>query len=336
MVFSRPLTPDSSFLFLYMPANLPRVYHKKEEQLRFAQSPEEKISILKEMLAVMPKHKGTDNLRAELNRKISKLKKAAKKKPQVQRVDIYTVAKGGIGQVVLMGPPNSGKSTILSKLTNAKPEIASYPFTTQKPDVGMIEFENVNIQLVDTPPLYEDFHPPWLFALGRASDILAGVVNGSRDPESKLQELLRRLEEGNMFLQSLDFYEGDELLPKSGFVFITGVDKDNINKLSRKYNGRIDLIAFPEEGNFSGIKKKVYNSLGVIRIYTKAPGKEPDFTEPVVLDKGSTVLDAAYEIHKDFAEKMKYTRLWRGDSNPRHVGSDEVLQEGDVVEFHSR
>jgi ribosome-interacting GTPase 1 len=320
-----------------MPANLTQIYHKIEEQYRFATSTEEKISLLKEMLAVMPKHKGTDGLRAELNSKIAKLKKEAKKRPQVQRLDLHHVPKMGIAQVVLMGPPNSGKSTILSKLTNAKVEIASYPFTTQKPNVGMIKFENVQIQLVDTPPLYENFHPPWLFAIGRTSDILIGVIDGSKEnPEEELVSLLSRLEEGALFLQSRHYYQGDDLLRKNGFVIITRSDNADLERLNKNYVDRLDIVVFDLNVDFESLKRKIYNFLDVIRIYTKPPGKETDFNVPVVLRKGATVLDAAYEIHKDFADKMKYTWLWRGTGNPRQVSPEEVLKEGDIVEFHSR
>lgn len=331
-----PLTLLSIELLFYMPANLPRIYHKKEERLRFAESPEEKISILKEMLAVMPKHKGTDNLRAELNSRIAKLKREAKKRPKIQRLDLYTVAKEGIGQVVLIGPPNAGKSTILSRLTNAKPDVAPYPFTTQRPDVGMIEYKNVQIQLVDTPPLYEGFHPPWLFAISRNSDILIGVADGSINTGGSLKKLLSLLEKGSMFLQSRDYYKDEELMPKQGFIFITRPNSNTLLELKRKYEERLDIIGFSFDMDLGAIKERIFNSLGVIRIYTKSLGKEADFSEPVVLDKGSTVLDAAYEIHKDFAERMKYTRLWREDNNPRRVGVNEILQEGDIVEFHTR
>jgi ribosome-interacting GTPase 1 len=320
-----------------MPANLPQVYHKIEGRLKFADAPEEKISILREMLAVMPKHKGTDGLRAELNSKIAKLKKEAKKKPQAKRLDMNYVPKMGIAQVVLMGAPNSGKSTLLSKLTNASPDIANYPFTTQKPDVGMIEFENVQIQLVDTPPLYENFHPPWLLALGRSSDILIGMIDGKKDNLVKeLKSLLSRLENGSIYLESRDYYQGDELMEKRGFIIVSRSSDKSFESLIEKYGDRLDFVSFELKAGTEDMKKKIYDSLNQIRIYTKPPGKEADFTEPVVLRKGATVLDAAYNIHKDFADKMKYTRLWRGDNNPRQVGPEEVLTEGDVVEFHSR
>jgi ribosome-interacting GTPase 1 len=320
-----------------MPANLPQIYHKIEGRLKFATTSEEKISILKEMLAVMPKHKGTDGLRAELNSKIAKLKKEAKKKPQARRLDMNYVPKMGIAQVVLMGAPNSGKSTILAKLTNASPEVASYAFTTQKPDVGMIEFENVQIQLVDTPPLYENFHPPWLLALGRSSDVIIALIDGRKaNLVKELNSLLNRLEKGSIYLQSKDVYTGEELMKKKGFVVVSGGDEITIEILRESYSKRFDILSFNLNDDFGSLKKRIYSFLNLIRIYTKPPGKEADFTEPVVLPKSSTVLDAAYHIHKDFADKMKYTKLWRGNKNPKQVGPEEILTEGDVVEFHSR
>jgi uncharacterized protein len=320
-----------------MPANLPTIYHKIEARLKFADTSEEKISILREMLAVMPKHKGTDGLRAELNSKIAKLKKEAKKKPQARRLDLTHVPKMGIAQVVLMGPPNSGKSSFLAKLTNATPEIASYPFTTQKPDVGMIEFENVQIQLVDTPPLYENFHPPWLLALGRSSDVIIGMINGSKaNTEKELDSFLKRLETGSIFLESKDYYKNDELMKKNGFIVVSNAKKRDLSLLRKEYGDRLNFYAFVLNSELDELKKNIYDFLSLIRIYTKAPGKEADFSEPVVLRIGATVEDAAYNIHKDFADKMKYTKLWRGSNNPRQVGPEEILMEGDVVEFHSR
>jgi hypothetical protein len=236
-----------------------------------------------------------------------------------------------------MGAPNSGKSALLAAMTNATPEVASYPFTTQKPDVGMIEFENVQIQLVDTPPLYENFHPPWLLALGRSSNVIIGMISGSKsNPEKELDSLLSRLETGSIFLESRDFYNGEDLMRKNGFIIVSRSSEDKIKLLREKYGERLDFQRFELNSEVEILKKEIYDFLNLIRIYTKPPGKEADFTEPVVLSKGSTVEDAAYHIHKDFANKMKYTKLWRGSNNPRQVGPEEVLMEGDVVEFHSR
>jgi len=179
-----------------MPANLPPQYYEAERRYRQAQSYEEKIAILQEMLAIMPKHKGTDKLQAELRAKISKLKKTAQKKTGPRRKGFsYRIPREGIAQVALIGPPNSGKSSILATLTKTKPEIADYPFTTYEPSVGMLTWENVKIQLVDTPPIAEEFKIPWLGEVLRGADLLLIVLDlGKDDILDRAEEVLKKLE----------------------------------------------------------------------------------------------------------------------------------------------
>jgi ribosome-interacting GTPase 1 len=163
------------------------------------------------------------------------------------------------------------------------------------------------------------------------------LVDGSvANPLKELDLLLGKLEEGLIFLESRDYYKGDELIGKKGFVMVSRVSTRSLETFRKKYGDRLDFVRFDLSSDMEDLKRNIYNFLNCIRIYTKRPGKEADFTEPVVLKKGATVLDAAYEIHKDFADKMKYTWLWRGGNNPRQVSPGEVLTEGDVVEFHSK
>jgi len=319
-----------------MPANLPPVYHEIERKLRYAQSPEEKILIINEMIAVMPKHKGTDKLLADLRRKISQLKKEVGKKPHAQRADLYTVMKEGAGQVVIIGAPNSGKSTILATLTNAKPLVGDFPFTTGKPEVGMMKFENVQIQLVDTPPLTEEHNPPWLLALARASNALLLTIPCKQNPTKELELMLRLLENGSIFLTRKDYkFEVKELMQKYGIIILTKDCSHNVVSLiEREFPERFELFSIDLNGRNAELRKKIFEYIDVIRVYTKPPGKEADFSEPVILKKGSTVIDAAYTIHKDFAEKLKYARLWRDRVNGRMTKRDLVLLDGDVIEFH--
>ena len=134
-----------------MPANLPPQYFEAEKNFRSAKSPLEKIAALEEMLAIMPKHKGTDHLRAELRGRIAKLTQALDKKTAIHRVSM-AIEKEGAGQVAVTGLPNAGKSQLVSSITNASPTVAEYPFTTQAATPGMMGFENIKIQLIDTPP----------------------------------------------------------------------------------------------------------------------------------------------------------------------------------------
>ncbi len=318
-----------------MPANLPPMYYEIEKRLRYAQSPEEKIQLIMQMIAVMPKHKGTDHLQAELRRKISLLKREAAKTPKVQRADLFSVPKEGAGQIVLIGKPNSGKSTILSFLTNAKPDIGDYPFTTQKPEVGMVKFENVNIQLVDTPPICNEHKPPWLLAVARSSDAL-GIIITPEKPIESLKELINILEEGNMFVSKRLETPRVELMPKRGFVILNMFEdvKEVQEEIEKEFPDRFEMLKFDIFGENEEIRRKMFEYLDIIRVYTKPPGKEPELSIPVILKRNDKVEDAAVEIHKDFAEKLRYARLWRKDIKGLMVKRDFILEDGDIIEFH--
>ena len=174
-----------------MPANLPPQYFEAEKRYREAVTPEAKVEALEDMLMIMPKHKGTDKLRADLRRKISKFKsQSQQKKGASRRESAYTIEREGAAQVVVTGPPNSGKSTLVSKLTNAKPDIAEFPHTTWQPTPGMVSYENIQFQLVDTPPINKEFMDPWMGDLLRRTDILALVIDLHGDPLGQVEETL--------------------------------------------------------------------------------------------------------------------------------------------------
>ena len=159
-----------------MPANLPPHFHTLSAKLKETKDPEEKISILEELLAIVPKHKGTEKIQKDLKRKIAKLKKQKPKKTKGRTLS-YSIPKEGAGQVVIIGPTNSGKSSLLNNLTNAKAKIASYPFTTKIPRPAMMPYENILIQLIDTPPLSKEFSPPWLKEILKQADLLIVVFD---------------------------------------------------------------------------------------------------------------------------------------------------------------
>jgi hypothetical protein len=144
-----------------MPANLTPDYLAAEREYKSAQTNAEKIAALERMMATLPKHKGTEKLQADLRRRLSQARKESQKKSPAHAAPFYAVEKEGAGQVVLIGPPNSGKSQLVATLTNAEPEIADYPFTTRFPTPGMMPYEDVQIQLVDLPPISAEFMEPW-------------------------------------------------------------------------------------------------------------------------------------------------------------------------------
>jgi ribosome-interacting GTPase 1 len=328
-----------------VPANLPPQYFEAEKRYRFAKDPKDKLKILQEMFAIMPKHKGTDKLQADLKFRISKLKKEIQQKKKVaRRGDQYFVEKEGAAQVILIGAPNVGKSQILCSLTNATPEVAPYPYTTLKPLCGMIPFENIQIQLVDTPPISPDFMEPWLSGIIRNADLILLVVDlGSENMIEDNEIVFRRLEEYKIQLESQEGETNpwDGVAHKKTSLLGNKIDlegsEENLAVLKDSYGERFPIspISALKGTNLEKLKRNIFERLEILRVYTKTPGKKADFEDPVILKIGSTLLDAARAIHKDFARDLKYARIWgEGVYDGQMVQKDFILKDGHVVEFH--
>ena len=159
-----------------MPANLTPDYHRAEERFRHARTVEEKIDALEEMLRVVPKHKGTDGLQGDLKARLAKLKKQPASKAG-KATHSHLIPREGAGQVALVGPPNTGKSSLVAALTKAKPEIAPYPFTTREPHAGMMDWEDVRVQLIDTPPITADYLESYLSSTVQVADAALLMVD---------------------------------------------------------------------------------------------------------------------------------------------------------------
>jgi hypothetical protein len=314
-----------------MPANLPPQYHEAEENYRLAKTIPEKVAALEEMLAIMPKHKGTDHLRAELRRRIAKLIEASGKKLATKRTSTV-IPKEGAAQLAVIGLPNSGKSQLVSSITNASPTVAEYPFTTHSATPGMMEFENIKIQLIDTPPLVSPAIDFWLPPLLRRADALLVMVDLANAPEAQMEAITEQL--NNM---RIEIGEDKTKALIVGNKLDLDNAKQNYTALKNKYEGQFPLVAISARDGtgLEELKLKLYQFLDIIRVYTKAPGEKPDFTDPIVLRRGSTLEDAAAEVHKDFRDKLKYARLW---GSGKHEGimakRDHILQDGDIIELH--
>jgi len=314
-----------------MPANLPPQYFEAEKRFREAKTPADKIDALEDMLAIMPKHKGTDHLKAELRARIAKLTQMAGKKLATQRASMM-IEKEGAAQVVVIGMPNSGKSRLVATVTNASPTVADYPFTTHQATPGMMEFENIKIQLIDTPPITEQNMEWWLPHMIRRADGILIIVDLSDAPLDQLETLITELENKRI-----------AILENQLKTLIVGnkIDLDNARQnyqaLLDKYGGRLPLIAISARDGtgLEELKHKTYQVLNIIRVYTKTPGQKPDFTDPIILERGSTLEDAAAEVHKDFAAQLKYARIW---GSGKHDGimakRNHVLEDGDIIELH--
>jgi ribosome-interacting GTPase 1 len=327
-----------------LPANLPPAYFEAEKRYREAKTPGEGIAALEEMLAIMPKHKGTDKLKADLRRRISKLRsKQHEKKKAGKRDSSFKVEREGVGQAVVIGAPNVGKSALVAALTNADPQVADFPHSTWKPTPGMMYFEDIQIQLIDTPPISREYMEPLFFDMVRRSDIMLVVVDVHTDPLQQLEETVSVLKERRIVPRRLErLYEDD-----AGLTFLPLlVIANKIDDQSSEENFEIfkslledDWPVIPVSArtgrNLDVLKDSIYQTLDIMRIYTKVPGKEPDLTAPFVLKKGSTLEELALKIHKDFSAKLKYARLWGARVyDGQMVQRDHVLQDGDIVELH--
>jgi ribosome-interacting GTPase 1 len=327
-----------------MPANLPPEYLEVEKRYRAAKNPTEKLACLEDMLTLLPKHKGTDKLRADLRRRISKVKASSQaKKSAGKRESAFQIDKEGAGQVVVVGPANVGKSALVARLTNANPEVADFPLTTWKPTPGMMPVENIQIQLVDTPPLNRDYVEPELLDLIRRSDLILLVVDLQTDPVQQLEEAANLLEENRIIPRHLrDRYEDERLLKFIPCLVLANKNDDqntdeNLEIFRELANNDWPMISVSTitGRNLELLKNTLVQELQIIRVYSKAPGKEPDLTSPFVLKTGSTVEDFAGKVHKDFANKLKIAKVW-GDGvfDGQMVQRDYILKDGDVVELH--
>ncbi|HOV86135.1 MAG TPA: TGS domain-containing protein [Syntrophobacteraceae bacterium] len=327
-----------------MPANLPPHYYEAEKRFREAKTSEGKIEALEEMLTIMPKHKGTDKLRADLRRRIGKLKdQAQQKKGGARRAATFSIEREGAAQVLVVGAPNVGKSSLVACLSNACPEVAEFPHTTWKPTPGMAPFENIQFQLVDTPAITLERIDPGMTDLMRRADILVILVDLHADPLQQLEDTLKILEGLRIYPLGRPV-PGD--LPKMPFVkkILVAVNKVDEEGDEEDYRAFLELsewklpcvgISTRTSRNLGAFLRMVFDQAQIIRVYTKPGGKDPDMTAPFILAKGATIEDLAEKIHKDFRNKLKFAKVWgKGVFDGQMVQRDYVLQDGDIAEIH--
>jgi len=349
-----------------MPANLTPQYLSARKRFQNAQTDEEKIEILKEMIALVPKHKGTDKLRADLRSRLSKLQKQPKKKAGGRKFSEYSVKQQGAAQITLVGAPNVGKSQIVASLTNVHTEVAPYPLTTVKPIVGMMPYEDIHIQLIDTPPITDSPTQPWLLDIIRNSDMVLLVIDLSSDEAlEQIENVIEKLKYSRINLVEKEpepkeeLEDEEELLDwrmyKKTMIVANKNDaekaQERLEVLRDLYSEGFPIISisakeargdkptsspfgFVTTSGLEVLKEEIFQSLSIIRVYTKAPGQKADKSDPIILPIGSTVIDAATKIHKEFAN-LRYAKLWgSGKFDGQAVGREQMLEDGDIVEFH--
>lgn len=327
-----------------MPTNLPPEYFAAEKEYKSAVELEDKISTLENLISTIPKHKGTDHLRADLRRRLSKLKDASLSiKRKGKQESAWHIDKEGAGRVAIIGVPNVGKSSLLTELTHAAPKVSEYPMTTWLPTPGMMPFEDIQIQLIDTPPLNKEHLESELFNLVKISNLILLLIDLQGFPFEQLQDSLDILAQHKIApLQRKDNYAnipGMTLIP-----FILVINKSDLQNFNEDYNVFCELleeqcnkiaISTKSNQNFEALKKLIFDQLEIMRVYSKKPGKPPQMNSPFVLKIGSNLEQFAGMVHKDFLQNFKTARIWGKDVfDGQLVGRDHILFDGDIVELH--
>ncbi len=329
-----------------MPTNLPPEYYKIEKLYKEATDQAEKIELLEEMMSKIPKHKGTDHLRADLRRRLSKMKSSSSqaKKRGSRQTSAYSIGKEGAGQVVIVGTPNVGKSSLVASQTNADPEVSQAPFTTWGPTPGMMKIENIQVQLIDTPPLNPEYVEADLFNLLRKCDLILVMVDLQADPIDQLGMVMDLLAQQRIIPEHLEEQIQDEfrrIFTKPCLVLANKCDDEQDEEVYAIFQELLEgdcpmiPISVKTGRNIDLLKQKIFETLQIMRVFSQAPGEKAKLHLPFVLPIGSTVETFAGKVHQDFAENMKSARVWGKSAafDGQTVSREHVLQDGDIVEL---
>ncbi|MBP88743.1 MAG: GTP-binding protein [Planctomycetaceae bacterium] len=331
-----------------MPANLTQQYHKAEAEYRRASTPDEELQCLQLMLRELPKHKGTDKLQADLRQKISRAKKEveSQSKRGGGKSATLRIPRQGAGRAVLLGGPNAGKSQLMTSITKASPAVAPYPFTTHQPSPGMMPFEDISVQLIDTRPITEDVFDPVTQGLVRGADLVVLLVDlGADEGIEQLHELIDKLASTKTRLATTSYLDQSDMGVSFTSTVLAPNKIDLLGAIVRlEFLHEFCPLDFPEfaisaeQGlGLDELKRAIYEAMDVVRIYTKLPtAKEPDYDKPFTIRRGGTLLDIAGQIHKDMATNLKFARVWGSEVHDgTTVKGDYVLHDKDIVELHA-
>jgi ribosome-interacting GTPase 1 len=325
-----------------VPTNLTPAYKKAEQWFRSATTNDERILALEQMLSLVPKHKGTDHLRADLRRKLSKLKDDDPQKGHSAHVDIFHVPRSGAGQIVLLGTPNCGKSSIVGALTKAKVNIAAFPYSTHAPCPGMVKYEDIKIELVDMPPITAEHVAPGQAGTYRHCDLIGIVIDLDDDIDEQWKTCIDFLESRRLIASEKTptaDTQGNMLAKK---VFCLGCKVDLVEPgflgllaESSPYDMAFLELSVETGAGMDSLPQALFGLLDIIRVYSKPPGKPVDMTDPFTLPIGSTVQDLARTIHRQLADKLKNARIWgTAVYDGQKVQLHHTLHDRDIVELH--
>ncbi|MFC1853998.1 GTPase [candidate division CSSED10-310 bacterium] len=327
-----------------MPANLTPEYKAAEVEYRQAKDPQAKIACLEKMLSAIPKHKGTEKLQADIKTRLKRLRDNLLRKTSKKGFSIK-VEKEGTAQVALVGAPNAGKSALVEVTTNARTETADHPFATRSPIPGMLQFENLQFQLVDLPPISEEYLEPWVTDIIRNADTSLWVVDAS-DPDiaSKVQEVSHILEQKKIKLIGAKTPLSkayDPVRRIRTLVIAAKMDdpqaKHGLAWLRNFFEPEKSVLPLSAFGDtdFSILGRTIFDLNHIIRVFSKTPGKQPDFSRPFVLQRGECLIDFARQVHKDFVAQFRYARIWGVSKfDGQRIQRDQELNDGDIIELH--
>ncbi|MEW6250685.1 MAG: GTPase [Planctomycetota bacterium] len=331
-----------------MAANLTPQYLEAEARYRAARTPDEQLAALEEMWRELPKHKSSEKIQAELKKKLSAARKAvqAGARHGATKTDPFAVPKTGAGQVVLLGTPNTGKSSLVGGLTHAHVRIADYPFATALPVPGMVPYQDIQIQLVDTPPVTAEHVPPGMAGLWRTADALAIVADAASDAcLDDVETCLRHLAE-----RRIELVDGPRVRPEEpeaplrvpGVVLANKADvpgaSATVDMVRELLGGRVrvEALSARDPALLGRLPELLFRLIRVVRVYAKPPGRKPDLAEPFVLPAGSDVHELARRVYRGFEQKIRAARIWgHGVADGQNVQLDHVLYDRDIVELHA-
>jgi ribosome-interacting GTPase 1 len=285
-----------------MAANLTPQYLEAESEYKKARTAEERLACLKKMYSLLPKHKASEKLQADLKTKISEAREEAereRKSPKKVGVS-YKIPKQGAGQFVMVGAPNVGKSRLLSRLTRATPEVAPYPFTTREPHAGMMDWEDVRVQLIDLPPITADYMEGYLSSMVRTADAALLVVDlGDDDGAFGAEAVLEKLAHTKTVLlgQPPATAEDPSIQTVKTLLVANKTDlpgaAERLDVVRELFGQRFAIHGIGAEhgAGLEDLRTAIYRFLNVIRVYTKQPSKPPDLTSPFTCPVGSTLVD---------------------------------------------
>lgn len=302
-----------------MPANASPEFVHAEKKFYLAKTDEEKLSALEEMIRTMPMHKSAEAMRANLRTRYKKLQEKIDSKKKSSKGRGRPGIKKGELQAVLVGLTNSGKSSILASLTNAKPEISQYSFTTKYPILGTLDYENIKIQIVDLPAPDSEYFDS---GIANNSDVLLIVITHIEDID-KISQFIKRADGKKIYIfNKIDLLSENEKrrtearlrTNKLNFILFSSITLENLHEL----------------------EEKIFLAFNKLRIYTKQP-KKPADKDPVIMPQNSTVKDVAEKIFHGLSNKVKEARITgpSGKFPNQKIGLDHKLKDRDVVEFRT-